>query len=459
MKKVLSILIALILLTGCFLLPVQAAEMSGKISQHRNGVVRFLTVTSYDPVTGYFSGGVGSGFAVGVDGESSDVFITNNHVIDEAIDVYILLDNNWKQSVPIFGGEADNVHAVHAEVVYTPEQRNGNRIDYAIVKAERVIEERTSLPLMRSQLALPGDTVYTMGYPAFADEITGQNINASIDDISVTLGVVSRLVTFEAYGADIIQFDANISQGNSGGPLITEEGYVIGINTWGIDDVEEENTRINMALQINYVIDKLDELIEDGTLKNFQYDLITDRDAAAEDPTEETKEKEEESLLDNPLLLAAGAAAIIAVAAFILWKRQKPQPAQPAQQEQRQDVTVSVEALKQMPQQATANQYRLVGLEGQFAGRRVALDRPLRLGRHPGCELSFAPNTVGISTLHCTLSPQAEGVVLTDNGSSYGTYLANGTKLTPKQGVTLRTGDIFYLADKRQMFQIDRKYN
>jgi hypothetical protein len=171
------------------------------------------------------------------------------------------------------------------------------------------------------------------------------------------------------------------------------------------------------------------------------------------------KEKEEESLLDNPLLLAAGAAVLIAVVAVILWKRQKPQAAQPApQQEQRQDMTVSVEALKQMPQQ-TVKEYRLVGLEGQFAGRRIALDRPLRLGRHPGCELSFASNTVGVSTLHCTLSPQAEGVVLTDNGSSYGTYLANGTKLTPKQGVTLRTGDVFYLADKRQMFQIDRKYN
>lgn len=458
MKKSLCFLTAVLLLAA-LLIPVGATEMSGEISQYRNGVVRFLTISDYDPVTGRYMRGTGSGFVAGPNGGTSDIIITNNHVIDGADEIYILLDNDYEQSIPFYGGKDDNLHAIRCEVVYTPEQKSGHRIDYAIVRAAREVEERTALPIMSTELAFAGDTVYAMGYPAIADNITGENITAGIEDMTVTLGTISRFTTFEDFGADVIQFDANISRGNSGGPLVTADGFVIGLNTWGIDDDDEENTRINMALRIDYVIDKLDELIEDGTLAGFEYELITDRNAAATDPTEETKEKEEESLLDNPLLLAAGAAILIAVVAVILWKRQKPQAAQPApQQEQRQDVTVSVEALKQMPQQ-TVKEYRLVGLEGQFAGRRIALDRPLRLGRHPGCELSFASNTVGVSTLHCTLSPQAEGVVLTDNGSSYGTYLANGTKLTPKQGVTLRTGDVFYLADKRQMFQIDRKYN
>lgn len=458
MKKVFSFLTILFLLTA-LLTSASATELSGEVSGYRNGVVRFLTISDYNPVTGSYMRGVGSGFVIGPKGGTSDIVITNNHVIDGADEIYIILDNDYKESIAFYGGTDDNVHAIKCEVIYTPRQSANNSIDYAIVRAASVVEARTAMPLMRSELAFPGDTVFALGYPAVADNVTGENLTAGIDDVTVTRGAISRFTTFDDAGAEVIQTDAYISKGNSGGPMVTEEGYVIGLNTWGIGDEDEENAQVNLALKINYVIDKLDELIEDGTLAGFEYELITDRNAAAADPTEETKEKEEESLLDNPLLLAAGAAILIAVVAVILWKRQKPQAAQPApQQEQRQDVTVSVEALKQMPQQ-TVKEYRLVGLEGQFAGRRIALDRPLRLGRHPGCELSFASNTVGVSTLHCTLSPQAEGVVLTDNGSSYGTYLANGTKLTPKQGVTLRTGDVFYLADKRQMFQIDRKYN
>ena len=104
------------------------------------------------------------------------------------------------------------------------------------------------------------------------------------------------------------------------------------------------------------------------------------------------------------------------------------------------------------------NTYRVVGVDGFFAGRRFAVDRPLRMGRDPQKnDLVFSPETAGVSGVHYIVTPTVDGVALTDLGSTYGTLLADGMKLTPNKSVTLKEGDSFCLGSQKQLFKVERK--
>ncbi len=208
-------------------------------------------------------GSTGTGFGVGKAGEETDIFITNRHVVaigngeSAAIadTVYILLDNE-----AIVCGEDDmfhlnEEHAVACRVLYTTD----NYPDFAILQAERKVEGRIALPLMSYVDVNELDTVYALGYPAKADYNAMSYVPASVEEITGTKGVISSFKANESQGnTKIIQHDAKISSGNSGGPLLTEDGNVIAINTSVIStgDVSE----YFMSVIIDYVMQKLDDL-------------------------------------------------------------------------------------------------------------------------------------------------------------------------------------------------------
>lgn len=104
---------------------------------------------------------------------------------------------------------------------------------------------------------------------------------------------------------------------------------------------------------------------------------------------------------------------------------------------------------------ALAGAFSLMGISGIHAGAVFPLDEPLVFGRDTNsCNLIFAGDTQGISGVHCRISPVAGGVELMDMGSSYGTFLQNGTRLTPHTPYILQRGDGFYLADRQYSYRI-----
>ena len=103
---------------------------------------------------------------------------------------------------------------------------------------------------------------------------------------------------------------------------------------------------------------------------------------------------------------------------------------------------------------------RLVGVEGHFAGRRFALEGSIRLGRLPDKnDLVFPPDTTGVSGCHCVVRLTSSGATLTDLGSSFGTFLADGTRLQSNRPVELKVGDRFALGSQKQVFSLERKGN
>ncbi len=76
-----------------------------------------------------------------------------------------------------------------------------------------------------------------------------------------------------------------------------------------------------------------------------------------------------------------------------------------------------------------------------------------QIGRGMECAVRIS-NAPGVSRVHCSLRPCAGGMELTDLGSTYGTFLADGRQLPPNFPATLRKGDTFYLGSRNVMFRL-----
>ena len=108
-------------------------------------------------------------------------------------------------------------------------------------------------PLGSSKEMRLGEVVITLGYPVFA------GIESTL---TVTLGVVSAFVTDLTDGTELIQTDASINKGNSGGPLVNLRGEVVGINTSVVRlDNGFEVEGVSLAIAIDFALPIIEAII------------------------------------------------------------------------------------------------------------------------------------------------------------------------------------------------------
>jgi S1-C subfamily serine protease len=180
---------------------------------------------------------LGSGFVIDKDGH----ILTNYHVVENARSVRVSFSNR------------DNVKA---EIVGVDPST-----DVAVLKVDTKASALTPLPLGNSDAVRVGDPVVAIGNPFGLDR-------------SVTAGIVSALQReiSNAVGTSIdhvIQTDAPINSGNSGGPLLNSRGQVVGINT-AIEtgnSFERGNVGIGFAIPINTAKKVANELIKNGKVE------------------------------------------------------------------------------------------------------------------------------------------------------------------------------------------------
>ncbi|MBQ8041111.1 MAG: FHA domain-containing protein [Lachnospiraceae bacterium] len=100
--------------------------------------------------------------------------------------------------------------------------------------------------------------------------------------------------------------------------------------------------------------------------------------------------------------------------------------------------------------------YKLLAVDGAFAGAIFPLDSEIVLGRSvEGSDIVYDNDTPGISRKHCSIRPTEDGqVLIKDLGSTSGTFFTDGVKLSPNVSYRIQRGECFYLATKRETYKI-----
>ena len=161
--------------------------------------------------------GQGSGFIFEVEGRSAYV-ITNQHVVGWHRTVQIVVNDRDTYEGTVLGRDADR--------------------DLAVVKI--CCGNFTALAFADMQKVKVGDDLVAIGYPL--NELMPRTLRPIYPlryvAASVTKGVLSAFRYDTERDRRSIQYDAHANPGSSGGPLLSMDGGVIGINTWGITDTD-----------------------------------------------------------------------------------------------------------------------------------------------------------------------------------------------------------------------------
>ena len=194
------------------------------------GVPDFFRDFFDNPNTPRKTRAMGSGFII----DSAGVIITNNHVIDGADEVVVILEDGTELEATVEGTD--------------------KRTDIAVlrVKHDKPLQ---AVKFADSDKTRVGDWVVAIGNPFGLGS-------------SVTAGIVSargRDIRSGPYD-DFIQTDAAINLGNSGGPLFTLDGEVVGINT-SIISPQGGNVGIGFAIPSNMARGVVADLSEYGSVK------------------------------------------------------------------------------------------------------------------------------------------------------------------------------------------------
>lgn len=168
-------------------------------------------------VTVITGSGHGSGFFI-----APNLILTNHHVALNADRLKVRLINGTE---------------VLATTLRSDKQR-----DVALLQIDG--GEFTPLPIRLKPVALT-EEVYAIGSP-FDESLAG----------SVTRGIVSQ-IQHDEHGMELIQADATIQHGSSGGPLLDAQGNVVGISQSAWTDGTEQSAGINFFVPIADALQKL----------------------------------------------------------------------------------------------------------------------------------------------------------------------------------------------------------
>lgn len=171
-------------------------------------------------------------------------------------------------------------------------------------------------------------------------------------------------------------------------------------------------------------------------------------------------ERNQARLLKIVLIVAATAIAVgLVVFALFRSKRTRPTdpvsrkdepPHKPAEPMGKTEYVGAQDYGKTAPAES---QFRIVPLAGTPGSEREVPLQGLTFGRSPDCDVTFSPDTGGVSGKHCSLIWRGGVLYLKDLGSSYGTLLESGRKLTGEEAA-VEAGTRFYLGSHKIGFQI-----
>lgn len=449
------------------MVPTTTADAAQNFKSDVKKSVVVVAVAFEDTYGNMMTFGYGTGWFVGQQGTNPEYLVTNHHVIET------FLDYGRGELVTLQAEDGSSISGRAKVLVFYSSReyeeayivQSDDVKDLALLRLNAPTSLKQPLKLANITEDMVGSSIYVIGYPGIADNIFNSAVSQwGEDGASVYSGIISRLVTVTGTGVRLIQTDADIQHGDSGGPMVNTDGYVVGINVsyvTGMDTGERVHYAVNVAdlipilNQNGVAYDMAGDVAPSGS----DTDTANNGDIAANENVVNngnntqivdtgTQEKN-----NNILIIAVVAVALIvvvgAVVVVLILKKKKAEP------------TSVVTPVVEVPKTAMPTRKAILrSMSAQHNGMTIPLTsgQEICIGRNVNvCRMVFRDDTPGVSSRHCSLvwDTNTNGFILTDLQSTYGTYLANGQRLSPGVGQHLRSGECFYLGDNANMLRVE----
>jgi len=180
---------------------------------------------------------VGSGFVI----DKAGHIVTNYHVVEEASSVEVSFSNNESMKAKVIGKDPAT--------------------DIAVLKVKAPSRALKPLTLGDSSAVRVGDQVIAIGNPLGYDRSVTSGIVSAVQRSITAPNQVSTI-------GHVIQTDAALNHGNSGGPLLNADGEAIGVNAQIAPSSSNANIGIGFAIPIDTVKQITSALIDHGKVEH-----------------------------------------------------------------------------------------------------------------------------------------------------------------------------------------------
>jgi len=174
----------------------------------------------------------GSSLGTGIIISGSGYLVTNQHVINDSMAITVTLENGSQYFAAVVGEDEQS--------------------DLAVLKIDAT--GLTPAEFGDSQLVQIGDTVVAIGNP----------VNQSLTMTNGIISAINRNISYNGYTMTLLQTNAAINEGNSGGPLINMYGQIIGITNMKMVSYYSTIEGIGFAIPTNTAKAIVDEILKNG---------------------------------------------------------------------------------------------------------------------------------------------------------------------------------------------------
>jgi len=304
--------------------------------------------------------------------------------------------------------------------------------DMVILELEQELKSN-GISIAPAKLDQKGQPVYTVQFPDKGDP-------------SVSESKLQEIVKVEKVPIPVIKSNAAAEAVERGSALFDGCGNVIGVNAL-----------VNKGAQLAFVIDPLSAGLQKlGVQARVANSVCTGAAESGGGKSGDQAPPPDDTGWHLPRGKEWIGFAVLASLAFLAFRKDTRQQVVRALTTRRMPVDRPA-APAYRPPVPIATKPVMRGLAGQYGGASIPIElHPTVLGRDQSvANLVFGADSDSISKRHCAVRWDAarRTFVLEDLGSTNGTFLATGERLTPGHPRELRPGDRFYVGDMRNQFE------
>ena len=245
------VLAMVICMAVSLLLPTTALAANAAVNDAKNGVVQVRVTYTDDAgsVEDLFSG---TGFLI-----NDNTVLTCNHVVTLTAGELAALAEVYQKTVPEFQSRLKIAITVSRDVTIDATVINSSAtMDFAILRLSTSLQGKKALAIRSSATVEQTEHVFAIGFPAVSRDSQSFNTYTS-EDATIAEGVVNQNGAYFDANVKYLQTSCELDFGNSGGPMVDENGNVIGLCAGYLDSAA---SAVYFAVCIDQVTEVLSAL-------------------------------------------------------------------------------------------------------------------------------------------------------------------------------------------------------